>query len=268
MGLAFPEGGDDRLDEEVAVGQIDRVLLFLAQLVASLPEINDLIVRYDLADAPAQGLVLRDAKEAGSGCVDELDVALCVGDDDSIGHVLQHGSQPAPLLREDGHLVLELLRHVPERGGELPHFIPPAHRQAGREVPLRNPARSFCQLPHRLRRTLGDDQGEQATDQGTHQAGQQDVLPEAAHTGLDVLERQRHARESDGLPAGRVSGLYGAIHHVVAECGAVANAGSLPVGQRLPDLRSIQVVLHSRRVVVGVAQHGAIGTDESDTRLE
>ena len=61
---------------------------------------------------------------------------------------------------------------------------------------------------------------------------------------------------------------HGDVEHVLVHRAAVSGGDALPPVQRLPDFRPASVVLHLRRVVLGVGQDCPCRVDYSDPRLE
>ena len=183
-----------------------------------------------------------------------------------VGHVVQHGRKPALFGREARHFLPELVGHLVEGPGELPHFVARGGKEAGVQVPgcqlLCHPG----QLPHRMGGASGDEERQGDSQEGRGHRRHQDDPPQVGHVPLNLVQ----GKGQPGNPHHLLLDLdgHGYVHHVVPYGAAEADARPRAAGQGLLHLRPVEVVVHRRPVLVGFAQNHPIGPDEGGARSQ
>jgi len=153
-----------------------------------------------------------------------------------------------------------------EGPGQHARFASGDRQEAGVQLPLGHALDNPGQLTHRLGYVLGNEQGQQPSQQGRDNGSCHDSVSETGHGGLDLSQRQRNP----GDPHCLSTGLHwnGDIHHVVAHRFAVPGADPRTLGQSLLHFWSEQVVFHRDWLLVGIAQHDPIGADDGHSGFQ
>ena len=100
----FSKRGNDRLQEEVMVADINGFDLLVTRLAASLPQFDKLVMRGNLGEGTPHRLRLACIQDPGCGRIDELHPAMLISDQYPVRHVVEHGSQASPAPRPGSSL--------------------------------------------------------------------------------------------------------------------------------------------------------------------
>ncbi len=231
--------------------------LLLRLLLAALPEVDQLVLAHDLGKGAAQSRIARCVQNLGCSRVDETNAAIAVGNDHPIGHALQDGRQAAFLICQGGHLFAELVGHVVERIGQMPHFVAGAHVEACVQISFGHALGDARQLSHRPHRALGDYDRRKRHQQDDDQRRQQQCPAQVLDLFVHLAQGQCQAYHAQGSVL--CLDANGDIHGFIVVGGAVADVAAKALGQRLAYFGPVD---RPDEALLRLAQDAALGVDD------
>ena len=212
--------------------------------------------------------VRRDAEDLAEGGVQEPDPAAGVGHQHALGHAGDGGAQVIALGLDRADLLAGVTRDALQgvcRGGRARAARECGRRPRSRRAHAVGRADELAERPEKGAREPPRDQGDQRQ---RGEPGEQQDPGEMAIQGGDRGERL--AETQDPRAAAAVVDEAGGVEGVVAGGVAVADGTALAAGEGCDDLRSGEVVVHRRELVVAavaVGEHGAVDGDDRDAEI-
>ena len=241
--------------------------LFFSSALTLLKQHVDFMISHDLNQRAPQHLLSRKIKEILRGFIGQRDLPFIAHHKKGVPYMRQQNAHSISLSGDLPQHVLDSSRHLIEGAPQFLHLIP-----AGRgldlliEVTFGHSLGGLRQSPDRLNGDTGDLDREKQCD------GYDDCSPKRQRSidivegFIDIGEGYGEARHPNHLIVHHEGNRN--VQHVIAQGLAISGTRAHPLQNSLLDLRPVGMILHSARILLGVAQDRPLKIDECDAGLD
>jgi len=190
--------------------------------------------------------------------------ALVVNRQYAFLHAADDGAHLRLLVRQRRHALEQPVGEPVQVVAEDSDLGGPRGAHADRVVASLQRFRNPCHVGDRYGNSPRHQDPDRQRDENAEQRAANDLGAEPGDPGIDFRQRQRDANDAHGSIVPGESD--GDVQQVAAHGLAEALGGTRALAQRLGNLRACTVIVHLRRLLIGVGHHQPVGANQRDPR--